>query len=82
MREPSHLEAFEFLSQAPGLNDAAELEQHFAKALGAFGFDRYACARLDTSGGGARPLIGVAAFPGFIGVALIVIAFLNRSKKI
>ncbi len=57
MREPSHLEAFEFLSQAPGLNDAAELEQHFAKALGAFGFDRYACARLDTSGGGARPLI-------------------------
>ncbi len=43
----------------------------------------YALGYADTDASDAFwPLIGVAAFPGFIGVALIVIAFLNRSKKI
>ncbi len=41
----------------------------------------YAMGYTDTDASDAFwPLIGVAAFPGFIGAALLVIAGLNRSK--
>ena len=57
LREPSHVEAFAFLTQAPGLSDPVELELRFAKALAAFGFDRFACARFEASGGTNRALV-------------------------
>lgn len=47
MHDFSHTEAWAFIREAPNYRSAPELEAHFARVLGAFGFDRYACARLD-----------------------------------
>jgi len=47
MQDFSHTEAWAFIRAAPNYRSAVELEAHFARVLEAFGFDRYACARLD-----------------------------------
>jgi LuxR family quorum sensing-dependent transcriptional regulator len=47
MQDFSHTEAWAFIRAAPNYRSAAELEAHFARVLEAFGFDRYACSRLD-----------------------------------
>lgn len=47
MYEFPHTEAWAFIRQAPNYRSAAELEDHFGRVLIAFGFDRYACARID-----------------------------------
>ena len=36
-------EAWRFLSQARGYGSGPEIERHFARAIGAYGYDRYSC---------------------------------------
>ena len=49
-------------------------------AAGMVGFAYAVGYGVDDSGDWFWPLIGIAAFPGFIGGALLVIAMMNRSK--
>ncbi len=53
--EHAHLQALAFMRDAAAYEDVAELEAHFLKVLGAFGFDRYACARVDSQPRGGHP---------------------------
>ena len=46
--EHAHLEALAFMRDAAAYDDGKALETHFLKVLNAFGFDRYACARVDS----------------------------------
>lgn len=55
--EFAHLEALRFMREASQYQDAAALEDHFIRVLSAFGFDRYACARVDGIVRGKHPAI-------------------------
>ena len=41
-------EAWRFLSQAPGYAAADDIERHFARAIAAYGYDRYSCMLVKT----------------------------------
>jgi len=41
--QPAELEAWRFLSEAPRYGTAEEAEAHFARAIGAYGYQRYSC---------------------------------------
>jgi LuxR family quorum sensing-dependent transcriptional regulator len=57
MWEFAHAEAWTFLREAPVYRDVAELDAHFARVMAAFGFDRFATARLDGRHGQPQDLM-------------------------
>ncbi len=48
-------QAWAFLSQAPHLASAQEVETHFAQAIGAFGFDRFCATLINAEKYGKEP---------------------------
>ncbi len=53
--EYAHLQALTFMREASACTDAQELETRFIQVLSAFGFDRYATARVDGAVRGRHP---------------------------
>ena len=57
MREPSHLEAVDFLIHAPEFKDAQALEEAFARVLRSLSVTGFSCSKQDTRRPGGPPVV-------------------------